>query len=332
MSSHGIQSLEKGNDNMLKKIGFIIDPIESLKPQKDSSLYLMRGAFERGYEIYIIDTNDIFMQQAEPRAFVWQLKNLNDDLMTPAHDAMQEMSLTDFDVILMRKDPPFNMQYIYVTYMLERAEQAGVRILNKPQSVRDCNEKFFITHFPQCIADTIISAKPQIVLKFLKQHQKIVLKALDSMGGDSVFLIEQCQFNDDQAAIEYLQKMINEYGFIMAQRFLPEIVDGDRRITLINGEPLPYAVVRLAKEGEFRANLAQGADFKIEPLSKRDLWLCEQIKGEIKARDLHFVGIDVIGDYITEINDTCPTCLVELDKNSDIDPGKIFWDSLDLRR
>lgn len=309
----------------MKRVVFVIDPLHQLKLAKDTSLYLMQEALLRDYEVFTTTVTDLFMQDDRVYANLVAISDVEAQVKQEKNVAAQLMCLSDVDVIVMRKDPPFNMRYIYATYFLEQVKKAGVIVLNDPQSIRDCNEKFFITHFPQCIAETMITEKSQLLFDFLCDHNDIVLKALDSMGGDSVFRVQHDLFADKEDALVFFQEKLDRYGFMMAQRFLPEVYQGDKRIILIDGEPLPYAVVRLPKENEFRANLAQGGHYQITALTERDYYLCQQLESELKMRGLFFVGLDVIGDYISEINVTSPTCMRELATVGDLNPARHFW-------
>ena len=218
--------------------------------------------------------------------------------------------LDELDAILMRKDPPFDLEYIYCTYMLEQAEENGVLIVNKPASLRDCNEKLFTRVFPQCCVDTLVSRNSLILKEFIEKHRDTIIKPLDGMGGRSIFRVQAGDPNTN-SIIEAVSK--ESTSQTMVQRYIPEISEGDKRILLIDGVAIPYALARLPAPGENRGNIAAGASTRAQPLSERDRWLCEQVAPELRARGLLFVGIDVIGDYITEINVTSPTCIRELD-------------------
>ncbi|MDF2530224.1 MAG: glutathione synthase [Gammaproteobacteria bacterium] len=299
------------------KIGFVIDPIESLKAYKDSTVAMIEAALAQGFQVYIMQQNELFIEQGRACSSMQEI--LAADYQAQpwyqlGNSVKQELST--LNVILMRKDPPFNMDYVYTTYILELAEQAGALIVNKPQSLRDCNEKCFITQFPQCIADTLVSADPIKIKEFLQQQQDIILKPLDGMGGASIFRVNQQDPN-----INVILETMTLHGkrYIMAQRYLPEVKQGDKRIILINGEPVPYALARIPMAHETRANLAAGGTGKAMPLSDRDKWLCAQIKPVLKQKGLYFVGLDVIGDYITEINVTSPTGIRELNQQCNLD-------------
>ena len=224
--------------------------------------------------------------------------------------------LDQLDAILMRKDPPFDLEYIYCTYLLEQAEENGVLIVNKPASLRDCNEKLFTRLFPQCCVETRVSRSPVLLKEFIEQHRDTIIKPLDGMGGRSIFRVQAGDPNTN-AIIEAVSRDASSQT--MVQRYIPEISEGDKRILLIDGIAVPYALARIPAPGENRGNIAAGASTRGQRLSERDQWLCDQVGPELRARGLIFVGIDVIGDYITEINVTSPTGIRELDNNFDID-------------
>mgnify|MGYP002640916492 CR=1 FL=1 len=293
-----------------RKLGIVMDAIETIKPYKDSSFAMLLEAQSRGWQIYYMLLDDLYMDQGISHADCQYLtiKDQNKDYfdLQPA----ESIALSDLDVILMRKDPPFDIEYIYATYLLEQAEEQGTLILNKPQSLRDCNEKLFTRQFPQCCTPVRVSRKPRKLLEFLDRYKDIIIKPLDGMGGRSIFRIKQGDPNTN-AIIE----QVSEYGSsqTMVQKYIPEISQGDKRILLIDGNPVPYALARIPAEGENRGNLAAGASSVAQPLSERDHWICQQIAPTLREKGLIFVGIDVIGDFLTEINVTSPTCIRELD-------------------
>jgi glutathione synthase len=236
--------------------------------------------------------------------------------------------LDSMDAILMRKDPPFDLEYIYCTYMLEQAEENGVLVVNKPASLRDCNEKLFTRVFPQCCVETLVSRKPSILREFIERHRDVIVKPLDGMGGRSIFRVRHGDPNTN-AIIEAVSR--DARSQTMVQRYIPEISEGDKRILLIDGVAVPYALARLPAPGENRGNIAAGASTRGQPLSERDRWLCEQVGPELSARGLLFVGIDVIGDYITEINVTSPTCIRELDRDFDLNISATLFECIERR-
>ncbi len=311
------------------KLGIVMDPIESIKPYKDSSLAMLLEAKSRGWEIYYIEMGDLFMQSDKAMA---QCKRLdvfdNNEHWFNYLSEPQSIELTSLNVILMRTDPPFNMHYIYATYILEYAEKHGTLIVNKPQSLRDANEKMFALNFDQCIAPTLVSCNRVQIKQFIKQHQDVIIKPLDGMGGASIFRIKQNDPNTN-VIIETLTEYEKEYA--MVQKFIPEITAGDKRILIIDGTPIDYALARIPTKGENRGNIAAGGTGKGIPLSKHDYWLCEQIKPVLQEKGLIFVGLDVIGDYITEINVTSPTCIRELDKQFTLNIAGVLMDNIVLK-
>jgi len=312
----------------VRKLGIVMDAIETIKPYKDSSFAMLLEAQRRGWQIHYMLLNDLYMEQGVSYADCQYLtlKDRNTDYfeLKPA----PSIALSDLDVILMRKDPPFDMEYIYATYLLDQAEEKETLVLNKPQSLRDCNEKLFTREFPQCCTPFRVSRNPLKLLEFLNQHQDIIIKPLDGMGGKSIFRIKLGDANTN-AIIE----AVSQYGTsqTMVQKYIPEISQGDKRILLIDGEPVPYALARIPAQGENRGNLAAGASSIAQPLSDRDRWICQQIGPSLRAKGLIFVGIDVIGDYLTEINVTSPTCIRELDKAYQLNISADLFDCLERK-
>ena len=310
----------------MKKIAFLMDPIDSLSLKKDSTLAMIRSAQLRDLDIYYLRQEDLELRDGRACGLISSLK-LRDDFAQTLDPAIAGddwytlgeetlRPLADMDIIMMRKDPPFDMEYIYTTYLLERAETDGVFVVNKPASLRDCNEKLFATTFPQCCPDLVVSRRMDVLKAFHAKHKNVVFKKLDGMGGASIFRVME-----DDPNLTVVIETLTENGTqqIMGQVYLPEIVNGDKRILLINGEPVPYALARIPSAGESRGNLAAGGRGEARPLTARDQWIAEQVGPELKKRGLMFVGIDVIGDYLTEINVTCPTCIRELDAQYDLD-------------
>lgn len=321
------------------RIAIVMDPIDSLSLKKDSTLAMIRAAQNRGWPVSYLTQSDLFYAEEEARALARSLVLLRpfvDDL-DPATvidqpwyelGPVQEQALGDFDVILMRKDPPFDMEYIYSTYLLERAEAAGALVVNHPASLRDCNEKFFATYFPQCCPPLIVSRSEAQLTAFQAKHGNVVFKKLDGMGGKSIFRLMAGDPNLS-VVLETLTDSGREQ--IMGQLYLPEIIDGDKRILIVNGEAVPYALARIPKKGEARANLAVGGRGEGRPLTERDRYIAEQVGPELVRRGLMFVGIDVIGDYLTEVNVTCPTCIRELDAQFSLDIAGKLLDAIDTR-
>ena len=312
-----------------------MDPMESLAIKKDSTLAMIRACLQRDLSVYYMRQEDLawLNNEAIGMARTVDLRaDFRDSLdHTIAGDDWYSLGeetthlLGDFDVIMMRKDPPFDMEFVYTTYLLERAEEQGAFVVNKPQSLRDCNEKFFATAFPQCGPDLVVSRRHDVLRAFHAKHKNVVFKKLDGMGGASIFRIMQ----DDPNLSVVLETLTDdEQNQIMGQVYLPEIVDGDKRILLIDGEPVPYALARVPSAGETRGNLAAGGTGEGRPLTDRDQWIAEQLGPELKARGLLFVGIDVIGDYLTEVNVTCPTCIRELDTQFSLDIAGTLMDKV----
>ncbi len=310
---------------MSLKIGVVMDPIAKIKPWKDSTFAMMLEAQRRGWSLFYMEPGDLYVRDgrsfAATRAVT--VTDNNDDWYRLADTVNQD--LADFDIILMRQDPPFNTEYIYATYLLEKAEREGVLVVNRPGSVRDSNEKLFATDFPQCCTPTLVSSQAGLLRDFVREFDDTVMKPLDGMGGSNIFRVRK-----DSPNISVVIEVLTQHGKtpIMAQRYVPEIKDGDKRILMINGEPVPYALARIPKEGELRGNLAAGGTGQGRELTDRDRWICEQVGPTLKRKGLHFVGLDVIGDYLTEINVTSPTCIRELDAIFDINIAGQLFDAL----
>lgn len=308
------------------KIAVLMDDIANINPKKDSSLAMMLEASRRSHSIYTFDSSDLFAEQDVVYAYVSQTSVFDDSEHWFEKQAVQKIALNAFNVILMRKDPPFDMGYIYATYFLEQAEKQGVIVVNKPQSLRDANEKLFALNFPQCMPKTLVSANHSQIKAFIKTQKTAVIKPLDGMGGYDIF-----KFEAGDVEIDTTLKRLTNNGKspIMVQEFLPDIINGDKRILLIDGKPIDYALARIPEKGNFKGNLAAGALGVGQPLSKRDYWLCEQIAPTLKTKGLMFVGLDVIGDYITEINVTSPTCIRELDKQFNLNIAGVLFDAIE---
>ncbi len=308
------------------KIAVLMDDIKSIKPHKDSSLAMMLEASRRNWEIYTFDSHDLFAQEGQVLATCSKTQVFDSTTHWHEQSPKSNLPLNEFDVILMRKDPPFDMNYIYATYFLEQAEAKGALVVNKPQSLRDANEKLFALNFPHCIAKTLVSSNQAQLKKFIDVQGVSVVKPLDGMGGKDIFKLERGDSNITEV-LDYLTQQGSTP--IMAQEFLPEISQGDKRILLINGKPIDYALARMPAKGSFKGNLAAGAIGVGQALSDRDRYLCEQIAPTLKAKGLMFVGLDVIGDYITEINVTSPTCIRELDEQFDLNIAGVLFDAIE---
>ncbi len=318
------------------KLGIVMDPIRSINFKKDSSLAMLLEAQSRGYELYYMEMSDLFIEDNQAFAFARPFSVcLPDDNQSPCyqfehndHDTPKALALADLSVILMRKDPPFDMEYIYSTYILELAESSGSLIVNKPRSLRDANEKLFTHQFPDCTVSTLVSRNHHQFKQFLAQHKDIIVKPLGGMGGSSIFRIQK---NDVNLNVILETMTQNNSQYVMAQRFIPEISQGDKRILIINGVPVDYALARIPPAGETRGNLAAGGKGQGVALTERDYWLCEQVGPKLKAMGLIFVGMDVIGDYITEINVTSPTCIRELDSLYGLNISALLMDAIEAQ-
>ncbi len=310
------------------RVGVVMDPVESITPKKDSSLAMLLEAERRGAEIHYLRQEDLRLLAGEALGSS-RLLNVRDDLSDWfSFGSEQEIRLGELDVILMRKDPPFDMEYIYSTYVLERAEEAGAMIVNRPQSLRDMNEKAYIAWFADCAPLTLITRSKSDLKTFLQEHGKIVVKPLEGMGGKSVFVVAM---GDDNTNVIFETLTDNGQRFAMGQVFIPEISAGDKRILLIDGEPIPYALARIPPADDFRGNLVMGAVGKGIDLSERDRWICAQVGPVLKERGVIFAGIDVIGDYLTEINVTSPTGIRELDSAFKLNIAGVLFDAIEAR-
>ena len=313
---------------MSTSLGVIMDPIESIKIHKDSTFAMLLEAQARAWEIFYMEQGDLFLQDDRCHAHMRRLE-VRDDSNGWFHVTGEETSpLNRLQVVLMRKDPPFDMEYLYSTYLLERAEQQGCLVINRPGSLRDANEKLFVAQFPQCAPPTLVTRRQDHLRQFLRTHGDIILKPLDSMGGASVFRVRH-----DDPNIGVIIETLTDHGarYTMAQRFIPEIRAGDKRILMVDGEPVPYALARIPAPGETRGNLAAGGSGKGIPLSARDLWIAEQVGPALRERGILFAGLDVIGEYLTEINVTSPTCIRELDREFGLNIASQLLDCIERR-
>lgn len=310
------------------RLGIVMDPIEQLNFKKDSSLAMLWAAAAKGWQLTYMRQQDLYQLGSEPRARSWPLSVFKDPDHFYELGETQDIALADLDVILMRKDPPFDNEFVYSTYLLEAAERLGTLIVNKPSSLRDCNEKLFATQFPDCIPPLVVSRDAQILRDFHAKHLDVIYKPLDGMGGTSIFRAKA-----DDPNIGVIIETLTDYGstMTMAQKYLPEIKEGDKRILLVDGEVVPYCLARVPMQGETRGNLAAGGTGRAQPLSDRDRWIAEQVGPVAKKLDLLFVGLDVIGDYLTEINVTSPTCIREIDKQYDTDIGGLLMDAIERK-
>ena len=307
------------------QLGIVMDPISAITIKKDSSFAMLLAAQAKGWQLYYMEQSDLFLSQGVVSATVKRLQVVEDADCWYTLSEPDTIALNELDVVLMRKDPPFDMEYIYSTYLLEQAQAAGVLIVNDPQSLRDANEKLFTAWFPECCPDTLVTPKSTLIRDFHQTHGDIILKPLDGMGGASIFRVKQGDTN-----LSVIIETLTEYGqkSIMAQRFIPDIVDGDKRILMIDGEPVPYALARIPAKGETRGNLAAGGRAEGRPLTERDRWVCQQVGPKLREKGLIFVGLDVIGDYLTEINVTSPTCIRELDSQFNLNIAGDLMDAI----
>lgn len=313
-----------------KKLAVIMDPIQNIKPHKDSSLAMLLEAQKRGFEIYCGDLADIWLDGAVPRGRLTKLKVFDDSADWFEIVDTVEFDLGDLDVILMRKDPPFDIQYVFSTYVLDQAERRGTLIVNRPQGLRDANEKASTVWFPDCIPATLITRSREEMRKFLAIHKRVVVKPLDLMGGRSVFSTDIKDGNHN-----VIFETVSDYGrkYTVLQQYIPEIADsGDRRILLIDGEPIPFALARIPAPGDHRGNMDAGARIEVNALTDREWSICKQIGPTLREKGLLFTGIDVIGGFMTEMNVTSPTGIRELERETGIPiAGKLF-DSIESHR
>lgn len=301
---------------MSVKLGVVMDPIESIVVKKDTTLAMLLAAQRLGWELFYMQQSDLYLDQGSARGIMSPVEVKDNELDWYTLGPESDQSLASLDVILMRKDPPFDMDFVYSTYILEQAQREGCLVVNNPQSLRDCNEKLFATQFPECCPPLIVSSSAAKLKGFYNIHQDVIYKPLDGMGGASIFRIKP---NDPNISVVIETLTDNGLHQIMAQKFVPEISNGDKRILVINGVPIDYALARVPASGETRGNLAAGGTGVAQPLSDRDRWIVDQVGPTLVEKGLLFVGLDVIGDYLTEINVTSPTCVREIDKAYGLD-------------
>lgn len=309
-----------------RKIGIVMDPIESITPYKDSSLAMLLEAARRDAEIHYFQQRDLRLLggRAVGQSTILGVSDDNSNWFTLG--ATQEVDLGDLDVVLMRKDPPFDMEYVYTTYILDRAREAGALVVNHPQALRDMNEKAYTAWFPECTPLTLITRSIEEMRAFLAAQQHIVAKPLDGMGGKSIFAIRK---GDKNANVIFETLTDDGRKFAMAQVFVPEIKDGDKRILLIDGEAVPFSLARIPSGDDHRGNLVMGAQGVGQPLSDADRAICERVGPALRDAGVVFAGIDVIGDYLTEVNVTSPTGIRELDKQFDLNIAGLMFDAIE---
>lgn len=297
-------------------LGVIMDPIADIKYEKDTSLALLHAAQERGCQLWYMEQQDLYIKAGKAMARMAPLTVK----MDPDHwydmGEWQECPLADLNIVIMRKDPPFDSEFLYSTYILDLAEKEGVLVANRPQSLRDCNEKIFATHFPELMVPTLVTSRADLLREFHQEHGDVIFKPLDGMGGSSIFRLKQ---NDPNLSV--VLEILTDFGNrkIMAQRFIPDITDGDKRILMIDGEPVPYGLSRIPMKGETRGNIAAGGRGETRALTENDMRIAKKVGPVLKEKGLYFVGIDVIGEYVTEINVTSPTCVREISRDTGID-------------
>lgn len=312
-----------------KKLAVIMDPLQNIKPHKDSSLAMMLEAQERGFDVYCGDLQDIWLQGDEPRGRLKKVKLFDDPDQWFNFEETVDLDLGDLDVILMRKDPPFDIQYVFSTYVLEQAQRRGTVVVNDPQGLRDANEKAFLAWFPDCAPATLLTRSIDQMQNFLTQQKRVVVKPLDMMGGRSVFATDV-----DDGNHNVIFETVSDYGrrYTMVQQYLPEIsTSGDRRILLIDGNPIPHALARIPTQGDHRGNMDAGARVEVHPLTDREQSICDQIGPVLREKGLLFAGIDIIGDYMTELNVTSPTGIRELQKETGLPIAGQLFDAIMAR-
>ena len=307
------------------EFAFVLDPLPLLKAYKDTSIAMMRAVAARGQRVFALTQSAIYWRDGITRAEVRELALRADNHDWYTASEPEDRALKDFAAVMMRKDPPFDMEYVYSTYLLEAAEREGGRVFNRPRAIRDYNEKMAIAAFREFTAPTLVTRDVALIGDFIDEHDDVIVKPLDGMGGTSIFRVRHDDVNRN-----VILETVSHFGerTVMAQRFIPEIRDGDKRILLIGGEVVPYSLARIPKAGETRGNLAAGGTGVARRLSARDREIGEALAGPLAAAGLLVVGIDVIGDYLTEVNVTSPTCFVEIAEQSGFDVGGLFADAL----
>ena len=309
------------------KLGMVMDSIDHINIKKDTSFAMLLEAQVRCWELHYMELNDLFLRNGRAYARTRTLTVQRNAQQWYRFIGEQDIPLDQLDVIIMRKDPPFDQEYIYATYLLERAESMGVYVVNKPQSLRDANEKLFTSWFPQCCAETLVAREPARIRSFLHEQGEIILKPLDGMGGTSIFHLRK-----DDPNLSVILETMTQYNsrYVMAQKYIPEIKDGDKRILMINGEAVPYALARIPAQGETRGNLAAGGRAEGRELTEQDCWIASQVGPTLREKGLIFVGLDVIGDKLTEINVTSPTCVQELDQQFGLNIAGTLMDHIEI--
>ncbi|MBU2222505.1 MAG: glutathione synthase [Gammaproteobacteria bacterium] len=309
------------------KLGIVMDPISAINIKKDSSFAMLLQAQERGYQLHYMEMADLYLFEGQARASTKLLQVEQNPAKWYEFNGLQDIALSELDVILMRKDPPFDTEFVYATYILERAEDEGTLIVNKPQSLRDANEKLYTSWFSQHTPKTLVTRDAARLKAFYQAEQDVILKPLDGMGGASIFRLKP-----DDANVSVIIETLTEHGsrYAMAQKFIPEIKDGDKRVLVVNGEPIPYCLARIPARGETRGNLAAGGRGEARPLTESDWAIARAVGPALKAKGLIFVGLDIIGDKLTEINVTSPTCIREIEAAFPISITGLLFDQIEL--
>ena len=308
------------------KLAFVVDPLDGFKIHKDTSFAIMREAQARGHTLYALQQEDLAWRGGKVLGNARKLQLTGEKPRWYRAEDPATTPLAEFDAVLMRKDPPFDMEYVYSTYLLELAEAAGAKVFNRPRAIRDWNEKMGVARFPQFAPPTVVTRRPDLIREFLAEHRDVILKPLDGMGGASVFRVR-----DDDHNLNVILETVTHHGgrTIMAQRYLPEIRDGDKRVLLIGGKPAPYCLARIPKPGETRGNLAAGGTGVARELSPRDREIAETLAPQLAKEGLLLVGLDVIGDHLTEVNVTSPTCFQEITDQSGFNVAGMMLDALE---
>ena len=308
------------------KLGIVMDPIETINFKKDSTLAMMIEAQNKNHELFYMTPDSLYINSGISYAASSKVEVKNDPLGWFELEEEKLIKLSQLDAILMRQDPPFNSNYIYNTYVLEMASREGVSIFNNPRSLRDCNEKVFATEFPQCCTKHLVTSHKKLLTDFVEEHNDTVIKPLDGMGGASIFRLKK---NDPNLNVILETITLHFTKKVMIQEYIPEIAEGDKRVLIINGEPMSAAIARIPAQGELRGNLAAGASAVAKSLSDRDMWICREVGPSLVEKGLLLVGLDIIGDYLTEINVTSPTCFKEYKELCDIDVSRTFIEAVE---
>ena len=311
-----------------RKLGVVMDPISQIKPRKDTTLAMLLEAQRRGWSLFYMELADLHVRDGEARARMRGLSVADDDERWFEWSDSREAPLHDLDIVLMRKDPPFDMEYVYTTYLLEQAQARGSLIVNRPSALRNANEKLYTAWFPEVCSPTLVSRRHAEFDRFIDTHRDVILKPLDGMGGASVFRV-RAEDSNRNVIIETLTGHGTRYT--MGQRFIPEIRDGDKRIIVIDGEAVPYALARVPSAGENRGNLAAGGSGVGVALSDKDRQIVETVAPRLREQGILFAGLDVIGDYLTEVNVTSPTCIRELDQLYDLNISAVLMDCIEQK-